>query len=85
MGKKRLKRVPIDAHCIADLFAGDLTIVTGFPDDVTIDRVYEEPATQQYFFILSSEKFPVVEEGQEIPIEQPKVATRRDAGGFEEY
>lgn len=67
--EKRLVRIRVTREWATNLFRGDVGIVAGLPDDVTIDNIYANEALDTIVFTLHSDSFPVVGEGQEIPIQ----------------
>lgn len=74
---KRVQIVEIFGEDVEDFFAGDLTVIEGLPDDISLVRTWDEPARQCFCFMFESEEFPVVEEGAEPPRAEVTVARRR--------
>lgn len=62
------KRVPLVNEVLAPLLSGNATVVGGLPDDITIERVYNDIARDQFVLIVTSEEFEPVPEGDEIPV-----------------
>ena len=79
MSNKRLRRVGVPEEFVDLLFSGGTKIISGLPDDTTVTDCYNEPQRQSFFFIVQSEEFEPVPEGEIIP----QVTTDED--GFESY
>jgi len=77
MGEKRVKIVEIAGERIEEYFAGNMTVIEGLPDDITLVRTWEEPARNTFCFMFESEQFPVIEEGENVPKEEIVVSERR--------
>jgi hypothetical protein len=75
--EKRLRRVPIRSKNISNFLAGNMAVIEGLPDDVEVVRTYEDPAAQSYYFVVRSDEFPPVEEGEEIPETELAIVQRR--------
>lgn len=71
MAEKRLKRFPVYEEYLDGLFQGTTSVLAGLPDDVTVTDSYYDEARQVFFFILQSDDFDEVPEGEVIPIVDP--------------
>ena len=69
-GKKRRFGVP--SRAMDKLFQGGLRVLNGLPDDTRIDDCYWDGARDQFFFVLESEDFEHVGEGEVIPLLDPE-------------
>jgi hypothetical protein len=67
MKERQIRRFPVVSETIDDFFQGELMYVGGLPDDVTVLDSYYDQEKQTYFFILESDDFEPVIEGERIP------------------
>lgn len=69
--ERRLKSVYLNNKFLVDLLnARDGAVITSekMPEDVKVHMVFPDSRTGCFHVIISSESFPVVPEGNEIPI-----------------
>jgi len=74
---RRLQVVEIAGENIEKFFTGEMTIIEGLPDDAALYKFWEEPARDVYCFAFESEEFPVLNEGEKIPVVDISVVQRR--------
>lgn len=68
--RRRLKRIRVTQMFATNLLRGDVGIVAGLPDDVTVDNIYRDDEKHEIVFTLHSKEFEPVPEGQLIPAVQ---------------
>jgi len=66
----KVAKIPVTRHALADLFKERdylIEITDGLPKDAEVVRIDYEHDRDTYYFIVESEEFDLVKEGEKIP------------------
>lgn len=66
----KVKKIPVTRHALADLFKERnhlIEVTDGLPKDAEVVRIDYEHDRDTYYFIVESEQFDPVKEGEKIP------------------
>lgn len=66
----KVKKIPVTRHALADLFKEKnhlIEVTDGLPRDAEVVRIDYNSDRDIYYFIVESEEFELVKEGEQIP------------------